>query len=113
MKLWKKLEILIKKVKKIKMEKVKLGKRIDELGRITVPIDIRRNMNLDINDKVDFYYDEQQQMFGIKSASFENQVQRKIDDLASLANKIKPDKLNDVMRLLNAIEKILCAPNKV
>lgn len=113
MKLWKKLEILIKKVKKIKMEKVKPGKRIDALGRVTIPIDIRRNMNLDINDKVDFYYDEQQQMFGIKSASFENQAQRKIDDLVNLTEEIEPESVEEVTRLLKKIKKILGIQNKL
>ena len=35
------------------MEKVKLVKKIDNLGRITIPIHIRKDMGLDVNGDVE------------------------------------------------------------
>lgn len=95
------------------MKKVKLGRKLDLLGRVTIPADIRKDMELDVNDDVEFYYDEKNKMFGVKSASLENQAQRKIDDLVNLAEEIEPESVEEVTRLLKKIKKILGIQNKL
>ncbi len=95
------------------MEKVKLVKKIDDLGRITIPIHIRKDMGLDVNGDVEFYYDEEDKMFGVKSASLKNQAQIKIDDLISLAKEFEPKRVEEIALLLNEVQKIFCASDKV
>lgn len=89
------------------MQIVKHNRKLDRLGRITIPIDIRKNMNLNINDEVEFYYDEENQMFGVKSVNKKNQIENKINSLVTLTSEIRPDKFNEVAKLSEEIKRIL------
>ncbi len=37
-----------------------LTRRFDALGRITIPIEIRRNLNMNVGDAVEIFIDEEQ-----------------------------------------------------
>ncbi len=39
------------------MKATGIVRRIDELGRIVLPIELRRNMNLDVHDPVEIFLD--------------------------------------------------------
>lgn len=95
------------------MQIVKHNRKLDRLGRITIPIDIRKNMNLNIKDEVEFYYDEENQMFGVKSANKKNQIENKINSLVTLTSEIRPDKFNEVAKLSEEIKRILGIENQL
>lgn len=94
------------------MQIVKHNRKLDRLGRITIPIDIRKNMNLNIKDEVEFYYDEENQMFGVKSVNKKNQIENKINSLVTLTSEIRPDKFNEVAKLSEEIKRILGIENQ-
>lgn len=89
------------------MERVKSKKRIDSLGRLTISKEIREEMDLDINNEVELYYDEENQMFGIKPLNFKRQVERKINSLIKIISDSKPDRSEEITNLLKLIKKIL------
>lgn len=46
---------------------------LDEHGRLSIPIDIRRNMGIKENEKVEMYYNSKQKVFSVKPLSSEKQ----------------------------------------
>lgn len=40
------------------MKETGIVRNLDNLGRVTLPIELRRNLNLDIKDPVEIYVDE-------------------------------------------------------
>jgi AbrB family looped-hinge helix DNA binding protein len=94
------------------MQNIKFTKKVDGLGRINIPTNIRREMNLSAaNSEVELYYDEENQMLGIKPADLKSLASHKINSLIKLSKEISPNKFEEVVNLLDTIKKILGIDN--
>lgn len=61
---------------------------LDEHGRLSIPIDVRRDMGLKGNkpEKVGLYYDKKNKVFSVKPLSSEKQFLDQINFLKFLSN---------------------------
>lgn len=89
------------------MQKIAGSRKIDNLGRVTIPKGIRNGMNLDNKDEMEFYYDQEKQMFAVKPADFRKQAQGNINSLLKIVSERFPDKLDAITKLSEEIERIL------
>lgn len=89
------------------MQKIAGSRKIDNLGRVTIPKGIRNGMNLGNKDEVEFYYDQEKQMFAVKPADFRKQAQDNINSLLKIVSERFPDKLDVITKLSEEIERIL------
>lgn len=51
------------------MKNLGITRRIDELGRVVIPIEVRRSLSLAEKDAVDFYLDEKEQTLILKKCA--------------------------------------------
>lgn len=88
------------------MERVYETRSMDNLGRINIPVDIRRDMGLEENSKVELYYDSKNKIFSVKSLSSEKQFLDQINFLKDLSDCLDKNKKEKISKLIENIKNI-------
>ncbi len=88
------------------MERVYETRSMDNLGRINIPVDIRRDMGLEENSKVELYYDSKNKIFSIKNLNKKKQFSDGLNFLKDLSNYLDKNKKEKISKLIENIKNI-------
>ena len=88
------------------MERVYETRSMDNLGRINIPVDIRRDMGLEENSKVELYYDSKNKIFSIKNPNKKKQFSDGLNFLKDLSNYLDKSKKEKISKLIENIKNI-------
>lgn len=85
---------------------VKQKIKVDELGRITIPIGIRRMFNIQTKSSIEIEYDNEELV--IKSNRIERKFKKEMDDVLDMSLKsysITKSEYDELKRILNKVLK--------
>ena len=86
---------------------------LDEHGRLSIPIDIRRNMGIKENSKVEMYYNSKQRIFSVKPLDKEKQFLNQIEFIKDLSNYFDENKKEKISNLIENIKNIFIEGEKI
>ena len=86
---------------------------LDEHGRLSIPIDIRRNMGIKENSKVEMYYNAKQRIFSVKPLDKEKQFLNQIEFIKDLSNYFDENKKEKISNLIENIKNIFIEGEKI
>ena len=86
---------------------------LDEHGRLSIPIDIRRNMGIKENEKVEMYYNTKQRIFSVKPLDKEKQFLNQIEFIKDLSNYFDENKKEKISNLIENIKNIFIEGEKI
>ncbi len=59
-----------------------MSRRIDPLGRVVIPKEMRRSLRIEEGDALNFYYDQERSMLGLKKEEVSNDYEKISADIA-------------------------------
>ena len=89
------------------MKNTGIIRRIDDLGRILIPKEIRRALGIIDGDPIEFFYEDD--MICLKKYKAEGDIRRKLSELDAVIQEedLDPYKKGELRRMIRDMEKVL------
>lgn len=91
------------------MQRMGIVRRVDELGRIVIPHDLRKNLSINANDLLEVYTDLD--LIILKKYTTEAMLERSIKqlkyDVINLSQELGREKVQSINKILNELREEL------
>lgn len=93
------------------MQRMGIVRRVDSLGRIVIPSELRKNFCINLHDPLEIYIDTDLDLIILKKYTTEVTLERSIKqlkyDVMNLAEELGKEKVQSINKILNELREEL------